>query len=191
MGQLMNTPAAPRFALDLPLPPYSYVSGKWPHPIRDPSGHMYGRVHGPATLLLNADDLHRSTDRQQSPEWLYALDLFNHGFYWESHEQWENAWNSFGRTTRSAAFTKGLIHLAAACVKAREGRTEGVSRHTTRANELLMSALMNAREERAVLGISAASIRAVLAELGGYVPSPEHTSNQPVVRVIKTELRPA
>jgi hypothetical protein len=61
--------------------------------------------------------------------WLYALDLFNSGFYWEAHEAWECFWNAFGRTTPEAQFVQGLIHLAAACVKVREGKPAGVSRH--------------------------------------------------------------
>ena len=42
--------ALPRFAPDLPLPPYSYVPGRFPHPISDPAGHMFGKSpeHPPA-----------------------------------------------------------------------------------------------------------------------------------------------
>jgi hypothetical protein len=72
-----------------------------------------------------------------NPLWLYALDLFNGGWYWESHEAWEGFWNALGRTTSEARFVQGLMHLAAAAVKILEGKPAGVARHTQRARELL------------------------------------------------------
>jgi hypothetical protein len=67
---------------------------------------------------------------------LFGIDLFNHGFYWEAHETWEQVWISCGRAGREADFLKGLIKLAAAGVKLREGRPIGVQRHASRAREL-------------------------------------------------------
>jgi hypoxanthine phosphoribosyltransferase len=67
---------------------------------------------------------------------LYGLDLFNHGYYWEAHEIWERIWHACGRAGPAGNFIKGLIKLAAAGVKAREGRPEGVRTHARRAAEL-------------------------------------------------------
>ena len=50
-----------------------------------------------------------------------VADLLNHGFYWEAHEAWETLWHAAGRKGEIADFLKGLIKLAAAAVKAREG----------------------------------------------------------------------
>jgi hypothetical protein len=57
--------------------------------------------------------------------YLRGIDLFNHGFYWESHEAWEAVWISAGRRGSVADFLKALIKVAAAGVKAREGREAG------------------------------------------------------------------
>ena len=62
--------------------------------------------------------------------------MFNHGFYWEAHEAWEALWHAAGRRGATADFLKGLIKLAAAGVKAREGRAAGVRQHSQRAGEL-------------------------------------------------------
>jgi hypothetical protein len=70
-------------------------------------------------------------------EYLYGVDLFNHGFYWEAHEAWESLWHAAGRKGAVAAWLKALIKLAAAAVKLREGNARGVERHATRALELL------------------------------------------------------
>ncbi len=45
-------------------------------------------------------------------------------------------WKACGRRGTAADFLKGLIKLAAAGVKKREGRPEGVRRHGARAEEL-------------------------------------------------------
>src|SRR4051794_8628832 len=115
-----------RLIPDEPLPPYSYVPGRFPHPESDPAGHSYGRP--------------RPTPPQLDPEnwrssWAYlrGLDLFNAGFYWESHVEWEGLWLACGRRGVVAEFLKGLIKLAAAGVKHREPVPAGVRSHANRA----------------------------------------------------------
>src|SRR4051794_23916492 len=44
-GARVHVPmASPRVRLlpDEPLPPYSFVPGRFPHPVRDPAGHSFG-----------------------------------------------------------------------------------------------------------------------------------------------------
>lgn len=77
-----------------------------------------------------------------------GIDLFNHGFYWEAHETWEQLWIKFGRSGREADFLKALIKLAAAGVKARECRPVGVQRHACRARDLFQLVLAMATENQ-------------------------------------------
>ncbi len=114
---------------DEPFPAYSYVTGRFPHPTRDAAGHSFGVK----PMLCEAPDEGRW--RECRP-YLFGLDLFNHGYYWEAHEVWESVWQAAGRTGVAADFFKGLIKLAAAGVKARERRPAGVKRHAQRAAEL-------------------------------------------------------
>src|SRR3954453_23257011 len=112
----------PRYCPERPLPPYSYVPGlAWPHPTSDPRGHSFGRHEQPLPL--------DEASYRDNATYLYAIDLFNHGFYWEAHEAWEALWHAAGRWGSTANFLKGLIKLAAAGVKAREGRAAGVRQH--------------------------------------------------------------
>lgn len=141
----------PRYAPANPLPPYAYVPGHdLPHPVTDPCGHSFSAVDAQSRRALNTPSLpaHLPPDPASrrhtlaatlaaDPQWLYALDLFNGGWYWEAHEAWEAVWNALGRTTPDARLVQGLIHLAAAAVKVREGKPNGVARHTQRARELL------------------------------------------------------
>ena len=123
-----------RFVPDEPLPPYSYVTGRFPHPTHDPAGHSFGLVPVPCSV----PDPNRWRDCQA---YLYGVDLFNHGYYWEAHEVWERVWHACGRGGPAGNFIKALIKLAAAGVKAREGRPEGVRRHAQRAAELFRETL--------------------------------------------------
>jgi hypothetical protein len=189
-----------RYAPAIELPPYSYVPGHGlPHPVNDPAGHLYAArdsAHEPpisSTTLtgLPADPPSRrralTARLADNSRWLYALDLFNEGFYWEAHEAWESFWNALGRTTLEAQFVQGLIHLAAAAVKIREGRPTGVARHTQRARELLGD--LEAANAGGALGLAPRSIAAVVTELENYIPACWHTSRTPVVRVLAESLR--
>ena len=187
----------------LPLPPYSFVPGHGhPHPVTDPAGHLYGResrAHRAAEELAHApSDPVRQRDAitavlVENPHWLHAIDLFNAGYSWEAHESWEGFWHALGRTTHEARIVQGLIRLAAACVKIREGVPDGVKRHALRARELLGDVVAVERGTGAhdsdALGLSCRSIAAVLAELDAYRPECWHTARTAVVRVLTADLR--
>jgi hypothetical protein len=113
----------------VPLPPYAHVPGLTPHPLSDPRGHSYG-VH--AEIPDAPDPEHWD----ECPEYLRGIDLFNFGYWWESHEAWEGVWRACGRRGPAADFLKGLIKLAAAGVKHRQGRLDGVRSHARRAAAL-------------------------------------------------------
>lgn len=131
----------PRYCPERPLPPYSYVPGLAPHPTSDERGHSFGRHEQPPGPLNQATWQNNETYR-------YAIDLFNHGFYWEAHEVWESLWHVAGRKGTTADFLKGLIKLAAAGVKAREGRAAGVRQHAERAEELFRAEQSQGGQDR-------------------------------------------
>ncbi|MCA9054566.1 MAG: DUF309 domain-containing protein [Planctomycetaceae bacterium] len=144
---------------DVPFPPYTYVPGCAPHPVNDPAGHLYGAAHGPAAAL---DAEHPEECRA----YLRGIDLFNAGYYWEAHEEWESVWHAVGRRGQTADFLKGLIKLAAAGVKAYEGRVEGVRRHCVRAGELLQGA-PGQGDLRRFAGVSLARLVSMARTIGG------------------------
>jgi hypothetical protein len=124
-----QTPGVPRFVPEEPLPAYAYVPGRSPHPVSDPAGHSY---NAPRLRPAPPDP----DDWSGCREYLYGLDLFNHGYYWEAHEAWEGLWHACGRSGVTADFLKGLIRLAAAGVKARAGKPDGVRSHARAARRL-------------------------------------------------------
>jgi hypothetical protein len=149
---MQTTDPIPCYCPQRELPPYSYVPGAGlPHPIRDEQGHSFGRHEPPATPLAEAA-------WRENEAWLYAIDLFNHGYYWEAHEAWEGLWHAAGRSGPVADLLKGLIKLAAAGVKSREGRPRGVKQHAARATELQSAAQGNLGESP--FGLPLAAVRA-------------------------------
>jgi hypothetical protein len=129
-----------RFLPDEPFPPYAFVPGRFPHPTADPAGHSFGT--NPA-LPPEVDP-----DRwQESRPYLHGIDLFNAGFYWESHVAWESLWLACGRKGIVADFLKGLIRLAAGGVKALEGKPEGVTSHSHRAAEFWRKVFQKTKED--------------------------------------------
>jgi hypothetical protein len=126
----------PRLVPDRPFPAYAYIPGRTPHPTRDPGGHSYGE-----TL--------EGSERPDPPEpenwracrdYLYGMDLFNHGFYWEAHEAWEGLWVACGRRGATATYLQALINLAAAGFKARWGNARGMRANAGTALRLFESA---------------------------------------------------
>jgi hypothetical protein len=129
-----------RLVPDEPFPPYAFVPGRFPHPTGDPAGHSFG-----ATPAAPA-----KVDPDGWPEcrpYLYGIDLFNGGYYWESHVAWESLWLACGRRGTEADFLKGLIKLAAAGVKALEGAPAGVKSHSGRAAELWRKVIQSLEKE--------------------------------------------
>ncbi len=121
---------APRLLPSTELPKYTYIPGAGlPHPFRDPRGHSHNRK-SPAPLALEADTW------AENRSYLWAIDLFNLGYYWEAHEEWERLLRSTGNETTCGRYLKGLIKLAAAGVKVRENSLHGVRRHAASAGEV-------------------------------------------------------
>jgi hypothetical protein len=65
-------------------------------------------------------------------EYLWGVDLYNNGFFWEAHEAWEAPWRVAERDGRQRLFLQGLIQCSAACLKARLGQTIAAQRLSDR-----------------------------------------------------------
>ncbi|MEX0679436.1 MAG: DUF309 domain-containing protein [Pirellulales bacterium] len=170
-----------RLVPDERLPPYSYVTGRFPHPTRDSSGHSFGRPPD-APPPVHPDRW------SQSRTYLLGCDLFNLGYYWEAHETWEAVWKACGRRGAVADFLKALIKLAAAGVKAREGRPTGVQRHAARAAQLLRG-VRNQISAATYLGLDVDELIAIADRLKRGIELPE-PSAAPVQIVFGFRLLP-
>jgi hypothetical protein len=109
-----------------PLPRYRFIPGEAPHPRRHKQGHSFGQAE-PKVAGFEARLW------QDSQDYKFAVDLFNFGFWWESHELFEAFWHGSGRRTPEGRFFQGLIQLAAAHLKRRMGNPAAAIRLFERA----------------------------------------------------------
>ena len=175
----------PRLLPHRSLPPYSYVTDRFPHPVRDARGHSFGQSE-PQAAIGDPDEW------RTCPAYLWGIDLFNAGYYWEAHEAWEAVWHAAGRTGVMADFAKALIKLAAACVKARGGRPHGVELHARRAAELLSSVASTLPTDRPhFMGLSPDRLIRAADQLAASPEKWVNTADEPVVRVASFYLLPA
>lgn len=156
----------PRLLPDRPFPPDAYVPGHTPHPTRDPAGHHYGaefEIPEPP----DPEEWHACRD------YLYGIDLFNHGFYWEAHEAWEGLWVACGRRGPTATYLQALINLAAAGFKARSGSARGMRANADKAVRLFKSVASNLGPHRTrYMGLDFR----VLADYAGAISKSQQTS---------------
>lgn len=149
----------PRYT-DRPFPPYRYVPGKAPHPTRDPDGHSYN-IH-PEKLPTFKSGQWLSCD-----EYLYGIDLFNHGYWWEAHEALEAVWIAAGRQTETGLFIQGLIQIAVAHLKKFQGFDDVAKRMATDGLEKMKPI------NGIFLGIDVAALRSAVKAFyttGGLLP---------------------
>lgn len=67
-----------RLVPDEPYSSYAFVPGRFPHPTSDQEGHSFGSE--PETPdKVDPDRWH------ECRPYLFGIDLFNHGYHWESH----------------------------------------------------------------------------------------------------------
>lgn len=104
----------PRYRPRVALPPYAYVPGRAPHPIKGVGGHSREREPF-CDPPLDDSNWSRHTG------FLFGLDLFNRGFFWEAHEVWEEAWHRVAPRSPARLLLQALIQIAAAALKARSG----------------------------------------------------------------------
>ena len=87
------------------MPTYRYVPGRHPHPSKHPKGH-YNETP-PVALEVSVSNW------ATQEGWKRGLDLFDHRFYWECHEQLEAIWHRLESNDPHRSFVQGLIQAAA------------------------------------------------------------------------------
>lgn len=92
------------------FPPYLFIPGLAQHPEKE-GGYLHGKT-------IDSFDFN-GNNFKTNETYLYAIDLFNHDYYWEAHVYWEALWNHVGRESPQGYFLQALIKLAAAGVKDR------------------------------------------------------------------------
>ena len=95
---------------NIPFPSYRFIPGLNPHPTEEAEGHSYGKKE---------ENIPWYPPEQwfRSQQYFYAIDLYNHAYWWEAHEAWEGLWRQPQATYLTEQFLQGLIKIAAAFLK--------------------------------------------------------------------------
>ncbi|MEM7343829.1 MAG: DUF309 domain-containing protein [Chloroflexota bacterium] len=110
----------------LPFPSRIYKPGQGIHPRKDPNG-----LHIPE--VPDSETPFGVDSWQDSQRYLYAIDLFNFGYWWEAHEVLEDLWIETGKTTELAQFIQAIIQISAAFLKVSLDSRRGGYRLMTKA----------------------------------------------------------
>lgn len=114
MEPIFSKPYLPRYTAR-PFPAYRYLPFQKdparPHPRNEPGGHSFLQDEEYLANFLPGD-------WQACELYLYGIDLFNYGYWWEAHEALETVWHAAGqKSTLCGTFIQGLIQLAGAQLK--------------------------------------------------------------------------
>lgn len=131
-----------RLAPRIPFPPYRYVPGVNPHPLRSPVGHLRDRESRP-----------HPSDTDEAMR--YGIDLYHAAYYWEAHEVWEDLWRQMRGVERDVL--QSLIQLAAGDLKRELGAARSARQLYTSALARLPTAGVTT-----VLRVSIARLRCAL-----------------------------
>lgn len=157
--------STPRYCPQRKLPPAPYRPGSGARPSQPEEGLAEELVvDGEESLRKHAD-------------YLWGIDLFNHGYYWEAHEAWEGLWRANRREPCIAAHLQGLIQCAAAMLKADMGQERGRARLLRKAEHHLLRA--GERKPDRVAGICAADLLSSCRRF-----QPKRSATRPCIRLV-------
>lgn len=101
------------------FPSYAHRPGITPHPRRSRKGHSYGLPEPAIQHIV-------PSQWKTCKSFLYAIDLFNAGYWWECHEELEALWKGAGGkgAGEQAEFFQGIILLAVGFLRIHMGKKE-------------------------------------------------------------------
>jgi predicted metal-dependent hydrolase len=129
--QIIEKPNIERYTT-LPFPSFSYIPKLHIHPEK-----LSEKPHIP--LLPELTEKFSVHSWKNCTNYLYAIDLFNYGYYWEAHEVLEKLWLSAGKKSPEGIFVQGIIQVSVAMLKWSQSNTTGLKRLTEKALPKLLS----------------------------------------------------
>lgn len=113
------------------FPPYSFIPTLNLNP--NSVGDYREGIPDPISTVLDSGNFSTHKD------YLFAIDLINFGYYWESHVYFEAIWHAHHRKGDTANYCKALVKIAAGAIKQKQGRKESAKRLFDGSLEILNS----------------------------------------------------
>ena len=118
-----------RYCPNRKFPPYSFIPTQNLNPNRK-GGYREG-IPDPISKPINKNRYMYHHD------YLFAIDLINYGYFWESHVYFEAIWHAHSREGDVANYCKALVKIAAGAIKNKQGRTKSANRLFEGTKEIL------------------------------------------------------
>lgn len=122
----MNEARPPRYQPHRELPATAFLPGVGQAGSRSVRPPEVAGPGEPASPKFAAQDWRLDAD------YLWGVDLYNNGFFWEAHEAWEAPWRTAEQAGGQRLFLQGLIQCSAASLKARIGQPNAMQRLSDR-----------------------------------------------------------
>jgi hypothetical protein len=119
----------------LSLPAYRYIPGKGPKDEK--------RKDIPSIKI----EVLPPERWRENEAYLYGIDLYHVGFFYEAHEVWEALWHKVGHRTPQGQFLKALIQLAAAQLKHQMGEERPALRLLGTLQKILIALSVTTKED--------------------------------------------
>ncbi len=132
--------AVPRYSQKA-FPRYRHIPNQTPHPVIDPKGHSYQKGEEKPEHLPPEKWM-------QNDFYLYGVDLFNHGFWWEAHEAWETVWMTTQKNDLEGQYLQGLIQFSAALLKLFSGSKRGFENLWRESQRKLQACMQDLSEKK-------------------------------------------
>ena len=118
-----------RYCPNRVFPPYSFIPTQNLNPNR--IGGYRQDIPDPVSEPINKQNFFKHKD------YLFAIDLLNYGYYWESHVYFEAIWHAHKRKGEVANYCKAMVKIAAGAIKHKQGRSISSKRLFKGANKIL------------------------------------------------------
>lgn len=120
-----------RYCPNRVFPPYSFIPTQNLNPNRV-GGYREG-IPDPISKPIDENNFFKHQD------YLFAIDLINHGYYWESHVYFEAIWHAHHHKGPIASYCKAMVKIAAGAIKNKQGRGDSSKRLFKGANEIFIN----------------------------------------------------
>ncbi len=104
--------------MPFPLPSRRHIPGSGSEPDRPPLDRV--KAGTPRSM--------RAEIWREVPAYLYGVELYASGYFWEAHEVWEPVWLATRPSSRERHLMVALIQLANACLKLAMGQRNATLR---------------------------------------------------------------
>jgi len=155
------------------FPKYRYIPSVNPHPGIHPEGHSYQKPEEKIEYLP-------PENWARNEHYLYGIDLFNHGYWWEAHEAWEGIWLTTKKLDLYGQYLQALIQFSAGFLKLYSGTKAGFDKLFKEAQGRFQFCLRELGDRHRFMGLNLVEWQTRLETFANLVKDPKGEITDPL-----------